>query len=81
MENEPGPVEVLRNVVGGLADVWAFLVIMAIGIALVVMGNTLAQLIGAGVFVFLASLGHPRREAMARGGRAGKELMERLLRD
>jgi hypothetical protein len=54
VENEPGPVEVLRNVVGGFAEVWAFLVTVAISVALVVMGNTLAQLVGAGMFVLLA---------------------------
>jgi hypothetical protein len=48
---ERGPVELVRDVVGGLAEAWGFLFVFGVSIALVVMGNTLARVIGAGLIV------------------------------
>ena len=55
--DERGPVELIRDVLSGVGDGFSFLFTLVIGIALVVMGNTLARLIGLGllaVWVYIA---------------------------
>jgi hypothetical protein len=66
MDEERGPVEVVRDVVGGTGDLFEFLFVFGIGVALVVMGNTLARLIGLASFaisVFIAARWVRRRRA------------------
>jgi hypothetical protein len=46
---QPGPVEALRDVLGAISDAWDFVVLFGISVALLVMGNTLARSIGAGL--------------------------------
>jgi hypothetical protein len=49
VDERPGPVEVLRDVLGAISDIWLFVVLFGTGVALLVMGNTLARSIGAGL--------------------------------
>lgn len=49
MDERPGLVEDLRDVLSAIYDAWLFVVLFGISVALLVMGNTLARSIGAGL--------------------------------
>jgi hypothetical protein len=66
MDHERGPVEVAGDVAGGAREILWFLFAFGIGIALVVMGNTLARLIGVALLaigIFSAARWVRRRRA------------------
>jgi hypothetical protein len=57
VEEERGPVELVRDVVSGVNDGFWFLFVLGVSVALVVMGNTPARLIGLAllaIYVFIA---------------------------
>ena len=49
MDERPGLVEDLRDVADAIQGAWLFVVLFGISVALLVMGNTLARSIGAGL--------------------------------
>jgi short subunit fatty acids transporter len=58
VDQERGPVEVVRDVVSGASDGFWFLFAFGVSVALVVMGNTLARLIGVAllaIWLYIAS--------------------------